>query len=471
MTSASAVKRPITVNASDAVAFTAAAGLTITLVIGSAGWGPAYENRPLHLAKETVAALVLLLVAALLAGRVARRGTLLDLLALAGVLVLATKNLAFSALTAVLTDTSSELTTWRTTGAGMIGAALLAVAAFAPRKVVRDRRRAILITAVCSLAAFVLLSVFAAVFEFPGAFTGRPDSRAEFQLLSDHPALVAADVGATVLFLIAGTVFARRARREADEFYMWLAIGATIAAIGYLNYALFPSSYTDFLHAGDVFRLVAVLALGIGTVRELSRAHALYSPAAVLDERRRIARDLNDGVAQELAFIASRLHRLPAQQASEETIAQITEAVRRAMDTSRRAISALSRPLEEPLHVALANTAREVVGLADTRLELRLDADVAAPPAWEQALQDIVREALTNAIEHGHARTVSVHLHDVDGISLRITDDGDGFDTSRPPGRSSFGVITMRERTESLGGTFKLNSTPGRGTSVEILLP
>lgn len=278
--------------------------------------------------------------------------------------MLATKNLFFAVFTAILTETSGELATWRTTGAGMVGAALLAVAAMAPRKVVRDRRRAILITAVCSLGAFVLLSAIAGIFEFPGAFTDRPYTQAELRHLSQHSALVVADVAATLLFLVAGVVFARRAEREADEFHMWLGLGATIAAIGYLNYALFPSSYTALLHAGDLFRVAAVVALGFGTIRELSRYQAVYASATVLDERRRVARDLNDEVAQELAFIASRMHPLAKRDQDEATIAQGTDAVRRALGASRRAISTLSRSLEEPLHVALANTAKEVRLLA-----------------------------------------------------------------------------------------------------------
>jgi signal transduction histidine kinase len=468
---ASATKPTLTVNSKYAVALTAAIGLAVTLLITSAGLAPAYQNRALHVAKETVAAVVLLVVAAVLAGRVSRRGNLLDLLALAGILVLATKNLVFSVLTAILTETAGGLTTWRTTGAAMVGAALLAAAALAPRKVVKDRRRAIFIAAGCSLGVFVLLSAAAGIFRFPGAFTDRPDTDAELRLLSEHPALLVADIGATVLFLLAGAAFARRAERETDEFQMWLGIGATIAGVGYLNYALFPSSYTDFLYAGDLFRVAAVVAFGIGTIREISRYQAVYAPAAVLDERRRVARDLHDGVAQELAFIAQRMRSLTKRGEDEETIAEITGAVRRALDESRGAISTLSRPLEEPLHLALANTAKDVAGRAGARLELDLEQDVVVPPAWEEALPRILREAVTNAIHHGHARTVTVHLRDADGIWLRVTDDGEGFDLSEPPSESSFGLIRMRERAESLGGEFKVSSEPRRGTSVEILLP
>jgi signal transduction histidine kinase len=184
-----------------------------------------------------------------------------------------------------------------------------------------------------------------------------------------------------------------------------------------------------------------------------------------------MARDLHDGVAQELALIASRMHRLAKQGGDNETIAEISQAVRRALDESRVAISTLSRPLEEPLHVALATTAKEVASSVETRLELDLDRDLVVPAAWEQALPRIMREAVANAVRHGHARTVTVHLRDADGIRLRVTDDGDGFDPAQPRSESSFGLIGMRERTEALGGEFKLSSQPGRGTSVEILLP
>jgi signal transduction histidine kinase len=414
---------------------------------------------------------VLLLVAALLAGRVARKGTLLDLLALAGILVLAAKNLFFSVFGAILTESSGGLTTWRTTGAGMVAGALLAAAALAPRKVVRSGRRAIPIVVGCALAAFVLLSAVAALFELPGALSDRPATDAELRELGRHSALVVSDVAAAACFLIAGAGFARRAEREADELEMWLGIGATIAALGYLNYALAPAAYTDVFYAGDIFRAAAVVAFGIGTVRELLRYQAVYAPASVLDERRRMARDLHDGVAQELAFIASRMHRLERHGGDEETIAEVNDAVRRALQESRVAISTLGRPLEEPLHQALANTAKEAMDPAEVRLELDLDPDVVVPAAWEQALPRILREAVVNAVAHGHPRTVTVHLRDADGVWLRVTDDGSGFDPSQPRAESSYGLISIRERTESLGGEFRLSSEPGRGTSVEILLP
>jgi signal transduction histidine kinase len=454
-------------------------GLALTLLLNVVpSLEPAYQNRALHVAKETAGGLVLLLVAALMLGRFRRAGRLFDLLALAAVAVIAGKNLVFSVLSAILTETSGGLTTWRTTGVGMLGAALLAIAAFSPERVVADRRRALFITGGACVVLLGLLIGFSGIFNTPAAFTDPPETTADLRRLSQDSELLVADLAASALFLLAGWVLARRAEREGDELQVWLGVGSTIAGIAYLNYALYPSSFTDFLYTGDFFRIAAIVAWGIGTVRVISAYQSAAEETAVLDERRRVARDLHDGVAQELSFISSQMHWLTSEVEEERPSAElrdltgrIMESVQRALDESRGAISALSRPVHEPLYVTLAYAAEEVAGRLGARLELDLDDRVAVSPAWEEALTRILREAVTNAVRHGKAPTVNVLLRDVDGILLRVTDDGLGFDVSEPASNAHFGLTSMRERTEALGGEFKLSSQPGRGTSVEVLLP
>jgi signal transduction histidine kinase len=454
------------------VSLTATVGLTLTLVFTAVpALDPAYQNRALHVAKETAAALVLLLVAALLYGRFNRSGRLSDLLALAGVVVLAGKNLVFSVLGAILIETSGGLTTWRTTGAGMLGATLLAAAALAPERVLRDRRAAVALTTGACLVALATLIVIADAFDLPAAFSEEPETRTELQILSQNTELLVADVGATILFLIAGAAFGRRAEREDDEFQMWLGVGAVIAATAYLNYSLFPSSYTDFLYVGDIFRVAAVIAWGIGTIREIGRFQSGFARAAVLEERRRLARDIHDGVAQELAFISSQMPELTTNAHNREAADEIMESVQRALDETRGAISALSRPAHEPFELALSSSAEEITSRLGAELKLDVDAGVAVPPAWEEALPRIVREAVSNAVRHGKARTISVHLREADGVWLRVSDDGVGFDVAAPAPETSYGLIGMKERAESLGGEFRVSSQPGRGTSVEVLLP
>ena len=468
---AHANRGPITKNARLIVSLTAVTGLAVTLLFTVAReLEPEWQNRSLHVFKETAAALVLLLIAALLFGRFRRSGRLLDLLALAGVILLAGKTLAFSVLAAILAETSGGSTTWRTTGAGMLGAALLATAAFAPERVVNDRRRALILMINGCVAALGLLLVIAAIFELPAAFTDPPETGADLTLLSQDPPLLVADLCSMVLFLVAGAAFAARSEREGDEFQMWLGIGATILGIAYMNYVLFPSTFTDLLYAGDIFRIAAVVAWGIGTVRVISSYQTAYAEAAVLDERRRVARDLHDGVAQELAFIASQMHWLKREGPDAESTAQIAESVQRALDESRGAISALNRPIHEPLDIALAHTAEEITGRLGARLDLDLDRGVSVSPAWQEALPRILREAVANAVRHGRARTVKVHLRDADGVWLRVTDDGRGFDPSDQRD-GGYGLTSMRERAESLGGEFKLSSEPGRGTTIEVMLP
>ena len=464
--------RPITAKARYIVSLTAAAGLALTLLFHTVeSLEPAYQNRALHVAKETAAALVLLLVASLLFGRFRRGGRLLDLLALASVVVLAGKHLVFSVLTAILTETSGGLTTWRTTGAGMLGAALLVASALAPERVVANRNRALAIMTGACLAALAILIVVADFFELPAAFTDLPETRAELQRLSQNSELLVTDVAAMALFLIAGAAFGRRAERERDEFQLWLGVGSTIAGMAYLNYALFPSAFTDFLYVGDIFRIAAVIAWGVGTIRVIATYQEAYAGAAVLEERRRVARDIHDGVAQELAFISTQMHALMVRAEDKETSVQILESVQRALDESRGAISALGRPVNEPFHITLARTAEEVAGRLGTRLVLEIDEGVEVPTAWEEALPRILREAVANAVRHGQARRVSVQLHDAEGIWLRVVDDGVGFDTSRPRSETSYGMIAMKERTESLGGQFRVDSRPGHGTSISVLVP
>jgi signal transduction histidine kinase len=464
--------RPITARSRQIVLLTIVVGLVLTVLLNSVeSLEPSYQNRSLHAAKETAAALVLLLVAALLFGRFRRAGRLLDLLALAGVVVLAAKGLIFSVLTAILTETSGDLTTWRTTGAGMLGAGLLAASALAPERILRDRRRALVATAAACVAAMGVLLILADLFELPGAFTEEPETRAELNRLSQNAELLIADVGATALFLVAGVFFARRAAAEDDEFQLWLGIGSTIAGIAYLNYSLFPSSFTDFLYVGDIFRIGAVVAWGIGTIRAIATSQAAEARAAVLEERRRVAREIHDGVAQELAFISTHMHSLAQRIDEDETTEQIMEAVQRALDETRGAISALSRPVMEPMHVALARAAHDIAARLGVELELDVDRRVTVPPAWEDALPRILREAMTNAVRHGGAHRISVQLREAGGIWLRIRDDGEGFDPDGPRSAASYGLTGMRERTESLGGQFKLSSAPGTGTTIDVLLP
>ena len=87
-------------------------------------------------------------------------------------------------------------------------------------------------------------------------------------------------------------------------------------------------------------------------------------------------------------------------------------------------------------------------------------------PKTQAALLRVVSEALTNAARHGHAERVQVELNNGNGLFLRISDDGVGFDAENALG-SGFGLVSMRERIQGLGGELRVSSELGGGTIVE----
>ena len=117
----------------------------------------------------------------------------------------------------------------------------------------------------------------------------------------------------------------------------------------------------------------------------------------------------------------------------------------------------------------------ELCSAYQERLGVTIDADLdpvtLAPPA-EHAVLRIVQEALANAVKHAQPNRIRLRLHHQDGqVAVTVTDDGAGFDPSLATQRHGMGLGLMRERVAELGGTLQLDSTPGQGTTVQILLP
>ena len=420
------------------------------------------------------AALVLVFIAAVLLGRFRLNASRRTLLKLGAVCVLALDNLYTTVLTiAVDSISDGAFSTWTTTGNAVIGGALLAAAALLPDRPIRNRTRAVWVVLVTSVGLLAAVTILAAALQgvLPGAFADAPQTQDELELLSEHPALIVVETITALCFGLAGIGFARLADEMQDEFLQWLSIGSVIAAVAYLNYALFPSHFTELLYSGDLFFIAAAIALLLGAVREVANEEAAQIRSAVLEERRRVARELHDGVAQELAFIASQTQWSLRQPDDPQPLGQILDSVERALDESRGAIAALNRPMDEPLEVALGHAAQDVANRVGARLNLELEEGIEVPPEWREALMRIAREAVANAARHGHARTITVQLHEAGGVRLRIADDGDGFDTAAPRSSQSYGLTSMRERTESLGGEFAIASSPGAGARVEVRLP
>jgi signal transduction histidine kinase len=239
-----------------------------------------------------------------------------------------------------------------------------------------------------------------------------------------------------------------------DLFSRRLALAVLLLACAYLGYARLPPA-PGSVHLGDALRLAFCVVLLWAAARELGEAVAAR---AAERERRRIARDLHDGVAQELAFIRRRAARLAA--------ADIVGAADRALLDSRWAIEHLAAPPGEPLDVVLVRHAAVIAARTDVTVTFSTTGSAVVGPEVSEALVRILGEAVANS-RHGGATRVHVELS-CSPLRMRVIDDGAGFDPGA--GGAGFGLGGMRERAALVGATLSVRSGPGAGTEVAVEL-
>jgi signal transduction histidine kinase len=286
---------------------------------------------------------------------------------------------------------------------------------------------------------------------------------------ASHPTVSAFQLTLALLYILAAFGFARRSRLTADELSGWLAIACILAGSSRVNYYFHPSIHSNWVYTGDVFRLGFYLALLIGAAREIASYWASVVAAASLEERRRLARDVHDGLAQEIAFIARNVRLLRHQGAEPELVERILRGVARAQDESRRVVGALRSKADEPLEQALAEAALHAARRHGASLDMDLASGITLSPREREAVVRIASEAVANAAQHSGAETLRLYLERLDsGIRLGVTDDGDGFDEEEP--KHGFGLVTMKERAEALGGKLRVDTRRGAGTKVELEL-
>ena len=456
------------------LAVAAAAGAAfVTLLAAVGAFDVAYRNLPLHVAIETAAALVAALAALLLFGRFRERGRLGDLVLACALVGLAVTNLFLAAVPAIAGATPGRFWTWAPVAGRVLAAVAFAASPFLLARVVRDRRRALTVGlgAVGGALAVVALAVAVVESRLPAGVDAALSPQASWPH-GAHPLVLATHVAAALLFATGAVGFIRQAGRTGDELLRWLGLGTVVAAFAHANYVLYPSLYSSWVSTGDGLRLVFYVLVVVGAVREIAAYQSEREGTAVLEERRRIAREMHDGLAQELAYVLTQARLLAMRQPGLPGVAEIESAAQRALDESRLAIAALTRPGYEPLDVAVAAAAEEVARRAGVNVRLRLVNGIEVSPERRDAMVRIVREAVTNAVRHGNADEVTVELSNGDGIRLCVVDGGTGFDPTeaRRPGHG-FGLTSMRERAEALGGRLTIDSRPGAGTRVEVSLP
>jgi len=253
-----------------------------------------------------------------------------------------------------------------------------------------------------------------------------------------------------------------------------LPLRARDEVVGVLHaYAAHSSGWDE-----ESLRLAAGLAAQAAVAIENARLYERAKEQAADEERRHLARELHDSVSQAIYAVVLTSH------SARKRLAEDPEASATALDSvielAEGALAEMRALIFELRPEALADVGlvgaleRQLDGL-ELRHSLVTERDLGPEPeiafAAKQVLLRVVQEALHNVAKHAHAGTVRISMkHDDAVLSLRVADDGIGFDAQRSyPGH--LGLTSMHERVGELGGRLRVDSSPGEGTTVSLRLP
>jgi len=275
-------------------------------------------------------------------------------------------------------------------------------------------------------------------------------------------------------------------------------VGKPVAMLGFKSYCALPlrrgnesvgvlavaSRDPEALCSSAELTLLQGIGEQLAVAIENARLHERVLDVVVIEERERISRELHDSLGQVLGYIntqALAIRKLLVSgrvtEAQAETIA-IEETARWLYTDVREAILELrTSPIAEggliPSLRAHVRRYAELTGI-DANVEVtesQIPAVLSA--SSEIQLLRIVQEALTNVRKHSTAKRATVTVEvTADALAVTVDDDGRGFDPERatPTGWPHFGLQTMRERAEAIGGRFDIRSRPGVGTRVEVVV-
>lgn len=210
-----------------------------------------------------------------------------------------------------------------------------------------------------------------------------------------------------------------------------------------------------------------------------SRDRVKTEQDAAIRERTRIACEIHDVIAQSFVGLIYNIEAadefLPDSSPGKESCRRALRIAREGLAESRRLVRTVRSPLTNAEDMKVAVT--ELVSLLIENQKIRVDCNVAGDfsdpsPEIKGQLLRILREAVTNAVKHARASELSVSLSLRDGyIRLSVQDNGCGFVPHDSNGDEAFGLTSMQERAQDLGGTLSIDSMPGNGTRIVASIP
>lgn len=267
--------------------------------------------------------------------------------------------------------------------------------------------------------------------------------------------------------------------------FFFLAFGIDLLLLSSLMWLLQDRSEQIAQHQGALTELSAANQRLEATIAENEGLHQqllLHArEAGVRDERRRMAREIHDTLAQGLTGIVTQLQ--AAEQAADRTpgdpagwqrhVAAATQLARDSLSEARRSVEALRpEPLEGcRLSEALSDVAGRWSALNGVPVQVTTTGTVRpVQPEAEFTLLRAAQEALANVARHAHATRVGLTISYMENeVALDVRDDGVGFDPGTVGG--GFGLVAMRQRIAALSGTLQIEAEPGGGTAISACVP
>ena len=461
----------------------------------------------LDVALHTLATLVTAAVAALAYVRYREHGGQDALFEAAAFAVLALANLANdSAILAGLDDTlglsladPGQLPLYFWAGARLLSSGLLLLGAFGSRRRLTIASAHLRVLLALPSVALALACALLWVVRERVPILVSPDVLRELanETFSTAPlpginlGILLLDGSAALLLVIAAFVYAR-----ADDApgipRRYLAIGLVVAAFSQVHFVLYPAIYTGLVSTGDALRIAFYLMLAAG-IQSGARAdlHALRSANArlrllaaaeadrtAMAERARLARELHDGLAQDLWTTKLEFDRVMAAVRTRDPkvadeLGRVGLTLDMALREARDAVGALRSGFDAGLSFADELPRRLDEFTERTGYPIDLDLDPRAgrlPGVLAAEVLRIVDEALHNVQKHADATRIRVRAVLRDGqFVVSVEDNGRGFNPAVTA--AGHGLVGMRERAALLGGSLELRSAPGDGASVELTLP
>lgn len=297
--------------------------------------------------------------------------------------------------------------------------------------------------------------------------------------IEDNRLWVYYSVGIVLFTGIAGYIAGQRIQRPLDLLHLnmlQVAKGNLTVRLPAAEDGSFARVYEEFNTMTEALEKKMKLLQRLGEQDVIEKEIA--AEAAVLEERRRMARDLHDTVSQQLFAIHMSASSLPAvlkknPEHGEKVLSQLIEMSHIAQKQMRALIAQLrpveleGRTLEEALERWFPDYCRQnsLKGVKDVEVYGGVS------EAIEHQLFLIIQEAVANIVKHAGASMVSMSLREEEKrVVLSISDDGCGFDDLTQK-QGSYGLSTMRERAEKLGGQVDIISRQGAGTTVRVNIP